>query len=91
MDERHRQADGAAAPGQDGPDRTVPPPPPPPDPAALFVLLDALRLAAPPELQDRVAALLREALLTLRAVIDHYLERLDEPATDRTVEDIPID
>jgi hypothetical protein len=66
-------------------------PPPAPDPAALFVLLDALRLAAPAELQDRLTALLREALLTLRALIDHYLERLDAPPVDRTVEDIPID
>lgn len=65
--------------------------PPAPDPAALFVLLDALRLAAPPDLQDRLSALLREALLTLRALIDHYLERLDAPPTDRKVEDIPID
>lgn len=65
--------------------------PPPPDPAALFVLLDALRLAAPPDLQDRLTALLREALLTLRALIDHYLERLDAPPADRKVEDIPID
>jgi hypothetical protein len=67
------------------------PPPQQPDPAALFILLDALRLAAPAELQDRLTALLREALLTLRALIDHYLERLDEPAADRTVESIPID
>lgn len=62
-----------------------------PDPAALFVLLDALRLAAPAELQDRLTALIREALLTLRAVIDHYLERLDEPPRKPRVEDIPID
>jgi hypothetical protein len=62
-----------------------------PDPAALFILLDALRLAAPAELQDRLTALIREALLTLRALIDHYLERLDQPAVERKVEDIPID
>ncbi len=66
-------------------------PPPDPDPAALFILLDALRLAAPPDLQDRLTALIREALLTLRALIDHYLDRLDPPAADRKVEDIPID
>lgn len=74
------------SPGSDGAAR----PSPPPDPAALFVLLDALRLAAPADLQDRLTALIREALLTLRALIDHYLERLDAPATDRKVEDIPI-
>lgn len=61
------------------------------DPAALFVLLDALRLAAPAELQDRLTALLREALLTLRALIDRYLERLDDAPAERRVEDIPIE
>jgi hypothetical protein len=66
-------------------------PPPAPDPAALLVLLDALRLAAPAELQDRLTALIREALLTLRALIDHYLERLDGPSGEREVESIPID
>jgi hypothetical protein len=69
----------------------APPPPRDPDPAALFILLDALRLAAPAELQDRLSALIREALLTLRALIDHYLERLDAPPPERKVEDIPID
>ena len=64
---------------------------PPPDPAALFILLDALRLAAPADLQDRLTALIREALLTLRALIDHYLERLDASPTERKIEDIPID
>jgi hypothetical protein len=67
------------------------PPPRDPDPAALFILLDALRLAAPADLQDRLTALIREALLTLRALIDRYLERLDQTPTERTVEDIPID
>ncbi|MEX1142639.1 MAG: hypothetical protein WD399_01870 [Thermoleophilaceae bacterium] len=61
------------------------------DPAALFVLLDALRLAAPAELQDRLTALVREALLTLRALIDRYLERLDDAPAERRVEDIPIE
>ena len=68
-----------------------PPPPREPDPPALFVLLDALRLAAPVHLQDRLTALIREALLTLRALIDHYLERLDQKPPERRVEDIPID
>lgn len=75
------------------PDDGAPPPPrdPSPDPAALFILLDALRLAAPAELQDRLTALMREALLTLRALIDHYLERLDDTPAERRVEDIQID
>ena len=74
-----------------GQDAGAPPPPREPDPAALFILLDALRMAAPAELQDRVSALIREALLTLRALIDHYLERLDDTPVERKVEDIPID
>jgi hypothetical protein len=69
----------------------APPPPRDPDPAALFILLDALRLAAPAELQDRLTNLIREALLTLRALIDHYLERIDDTPVERKVEDIPID
>jgi hypothetical protein len=62
-----------------------------PSPDDLLILLEALRLAAPADLQDRVTALVREALLTLRALIDHYLERLDAPAGERQVENIPID
>lgn len=71
--------------------QTTPPPEREPDPAALFIVLDALRLAAPAELQDRLTALMREALLTLRALIDHYLERIDDTPVERKVEDIPID
>lgn len=61
------------------------------DEPALAVLLEALLLTAPPDLQDRLTALIREALLTLRALIDHYLERLDAAPVERKVEDIPID
>jgi len=61
-----------------------------PSPDDLLILLEALRLAAPADLQDRVTALIREALLTLRALIDHYLERLDEQPVERKIEDIPI-
>jgi hypothetical protein len=71
-------------------------PPPPPrggtfDPAALFVLLDGMRRAAPRELQDQVTNLIREFLLTLRSLIDWYLERLDRRPREPEVEDIPID
>ena len=73
----------------------TPPPPPPPraglDFSALFVLLDALRRAAPAELQERVTAFIREGLLTLRSLIDWYLERLERPSREPKVEDIPID
>ena len=38
-----------------------------------------------------VHRVLREALLTLRALIDWYLERLDRPRREPEVENIPID
>jgi hypothetical protein len=63
----------------------------PPDPAALFVLLDGMRAAAPRELRDQVTNLIREFLLTLRALIDWYLERLDRGPREPEVEDIPIE
>ena len=70
-------------------------PPPPPhsglDFSALFVLVDALRRVAPAELQDRMTAFIREGLLTLRSLIDWYLERLERPRREPKVEDIPID
>jgi hypothetical protein len=72
-------------------------PPPPqwrpglPDVSALFALLDALRRLIPPELQAQFAALQRELLLTVRALIDWYLERLEQRSRPVQVEDIPID
>lgn len=44
-----------------------------------------------PELDDALRALVREFLLTLRSLIDWYLERLDQPKREPQVEDIPID
>jgi hypothetical protein len=64
---------------------------PVPDFSVIFALLDALRRAIPPELQDQFNALQREILLTLRALIDWYLERLDARSRPVQVEDIPID
>ena len=61
------------------------------DLAGLFVLLDAIRRAVPGELEERVTGLIREFLLTLRSLIDWYLERLDNPRREPQVEDIPID
>ena len=71
-------------------------PPPPPrrgrvDFAALFVLLDAIRRAVPGDLQNQFTALVREALLTLRSLIDWYLDRLERPRREPEVEDIRID
>jgi hypothetical protein len=63
----------------------------PPDPAALFVLLDGVRAAAPREVRDQVTNLIREFLLTLRSLIDWYLERLDSRPREPEVEDIPIE
>ena len=73
--------------------RSTPPPPPPPafDPSSLFLLLDGLRRAAPRELQGQLTDLIREFLLTLRSLIDWYLERLDHPRREPEVENIPID
>ena len=71
-----------------------PPPPPPPrglDPSALFLVLDGLRRAAPRELEAQLTNLIREFLLTLRSLIDWYLERLDRPRREPEVENIPID
>ncbi len=69
-------------------------PPPPrtgPDLAPIFALIEALRRPLPRELQEQFTSLLREVLLTLRALIDWYLERLDKPELAPKVEDIPID
>lgn len=65
--------------------------PPFPDLSALIAIFDALRRAVPTELQEQFAALQRELLLTIRALIDWYLERLDGNSRAPQVEDIPID
>ena len=72
-----------------------PPPPPPrtngPDLAPLFAIVEALRRGLPRELQGQFNSLLREALLTLRALIDWYLDRLDRGERKPEVEEIRID
>jgi hypothetical protein len=65
--------------------------PRPPDPAALFTMLDRMRRMAPRELEDQLTSLIREFLLTLRALIDWYLERLDRKPAEPKIEDIPIE
>jgi hypothetical protein len=71
------------------------PPPPPRGPQLdfrpLFMLLDGVRRSLPHNLEQQFTALLREILLTIRALIDWYLERLDRRPAEPKVEDIPID
>jgi hypothetical protein len=62
-----------------------------PDLSPLIALVEAMRRVVPVELQDQVNALQRELLLTVRALIDWYLERLDGAQRPTVVEDIPID
>jgi hypothetical protein len=61
------------------------------DLSPLFLLLDGLRRALPRELEQQFTTLLRELLLTLRSLIDWYLDRLDGRRREPQVEDIPID
>ena len=53
---------------------------------------DVLRATAPDELRDQWQVVQRDALLTMKALVDHAVERLDdEPAdTGPRVQDIPI-
>jgi hypothetical protein len=62
-----------------------------PDLSPLIAIVEALRRAIPHELQEQFNALQRELLLTLRALIDWYLDRLDKPELTPQVEDIPIE
>jgi hypothetical protein len=54
---------------------------------------DVLRASAPPELRGQVQSLQHDALVTLRALLDAYIERVGEsPARGGSaVEDIPIE
>ena len=54
---------------------------------------DVLRETASPELRDQWQRVQREALLTMRTLIDRHLEGLDEAdaADGPRVEDIPIE
>jgi hypothetical protein len=62
-----------------------------PDLAPLFALIDVMRSALPGELRDQFNSLVREVLLTLRALIDWYLEKLGGGEPEPRVEDIPIE
>jgi hypothetical protein len=57
----------------------------------LIDLVRSLRDLIPPELQRRLGEALRELLLAVRALIDWYLERLEQRRkSPTTIEDIPI-
>ena len=54
---------------------------------------DVLRASASPELRGQIQSLQHDALVTLRALLDAYIERVEGPAGRREarVEDIPIE
>lgn len=53
---------------------------------------DVLRATMPPELQSHWHAWQREALLAVRALLDHYIEHLEsERQQVVAVEDIPVE
>ncbi len=54
---------------------------------------DVLRATASSDVRDGWQSVQREALLTMRTMIDHYLERLDGAADSSAprVEEIPIE
>lgn len=53
---------------------------------------DVLRASVPPEAREQLHHLQHEALLTLKAILDHYIDRTDAARKAAAkVEDIPID
>ncbi len=54
---------------------------------------DVLRATAPDDIKDQWQVVQREALLTMKAAIDRYVERLEDEPAERgpRVEDIPIE
>jgi len=54
---------------------------------------DVLRATAPDDIKDQWQVVQREALLTMKATIDRYVERLDAEPPERgpSVQDIPIE
>jgi hypothetical protein len=76
---------GYAVPGEEGPGRGAA------DLQALVALLDLGRTLVPPELRQQIGELVREVLLLVRAIVDWYLERIDQGRKQPVeVEDIPI-
>ena len=79
-------AAGQQPPPPPPPDGEEPPPPPPSsgrmDFSPFFVLLDALRRAIPGDMQNQFTRMVRETLVTIRGLIDWYLDRLERPALE---------
>jgi hypothetical protein len=74
---------GWQAPRSEGQNRT--------DVELLAELIQSVRELVPDELEQRLRGALRELLLTLRALIDFYLERLERRESGPAeMEDIPI-
>ncbi len=75
----------SAATGHDGESRCV-------ELCPICRAADILRASGPPELRGQIGDFQREALMTMRALLDHYIERLDADEADgERIEDIPID
>ena len=52
---------------------------------------DVMRTSLPPEFNEQWQSFQRDAVLMLRAALDHYIERLDaEREQEPPIEDIPI-
>jgi thioesterase domain-containing protein len=64
---------------------------PPPPSADLALLLQSLRELIPADLQRRLTEAIRELLLAVRALLDWYIERLEQRKSEPVhVQDIPI-
>jgi hypothetical protein len=62
-----------------------------PELRAVATLAEAVRGLVPPDLQEQIAALVRELLLALRALIDYLVDRLERRRSEPVeVQDIPI-
>lgn len=76
-------AGGEPAGGEPGPEEERAAPPPgdaAADLQAIAALLATLRELVPEELQQQLAEVTRQVLLLLRALIDWWVDRLEEPA-----------
>ena len=60
---------------------------------ALAALIQALRDLVPPELQEQLREVVRQLLLLVRALVDFWVQRLEQPAPAEpgpVPEDIPV-